>query len=116
MHRDRRDAFSATYQEIEVMTKRGYSRRNRSFARATAVALFVASTGYVAGSVVHGRFAKVDASAAFAQPIQAAQPEPTSGGFSSPNTEWTRSMVQSVEAPRECDATRGLTTECIFMD
>ena len=94
----------------------GYSRRKRSFVRSAAVALFAASAGYVAGAVVHGTFGKGDASAAFAQPIQAVQPEPASNAFTPPDLGWTRSIVESVEAPRECDATRGLITECVFMD
>jgi hypothetical protein len=94
-------------------------RHTRSIARSTAVLVLVASAGYVAGAVVHGTFSTRGASAAFAQPIEAATSEfhePGRSALPSSAFDWTRSIVEYVEAPRECDATHGPTTECIFND
>jgi len=96
--------------------------REKSVARSTVVLALVAGAGYVAGAVIHGTFTARDASAAFAQPLQPA-------AFASRQTiqleddgvpdalDWARSAInQHIESPRECDATRGLTMECVFMD
>jgi hypothetical protein len=103
------------------MTTLIYTHRTRSFVRSAAFLLVVAGTGYVAGTLFNNTTSPHDGSAAFAAPVQAAESKPRqvlppSGAFAPGDVDWGRSDVDRTEAPRECDATRGVTTACVFLD
>jgi hypothetical protein len=94
--------------------------RGKSLVRSAAVLSIVAAGGYVMGAVMHNTFGTPNASTAFAQSVTAAEPFartlPADDDYAPSPFDWARSSDQFIEAPRECDATHGPTTACIFMD
>ena len=97
--------------------------RKRSGMRSTVVLLTVAAMGYGAGALVHDPLRLTNDPVAFVQPVQAA--EANSGDafpaaatlatvLRADDSRW--SAAEWTENPRECDAARGISTACIFMD
>jgi hypothetical protein len=116
--RNRSDAEAHPSKEIETMRTR-QSKRAASFVRSTAVLAVVASVGYLAGAIIDNTLATRDATAASAQPLAGPQVTAppslqTDDGYD--GFDWARAGERGVEAPRECDATRGPVYECVFMD
>ncbi len=96
-------------------------RRGKVLVRNTAALLLIAGTGYVVGATTRAPLIGHNAAAAPAQPVAQApfgsrQPLGDDGDDLPDTLDWARSRSQYIEAPRECDANRGLVAECVFMD
>ena len=103
------------------MEKRSYFVRRKFIAvRRGALALAVASAGYVAGALLHGTPSSSGASTGFAPSAAAAEPLVLSLTLdavpSADAIDWGPPASDRIEQPRECDATVGISTACIFMD
>lgn len=95
------------------------TRRVRSFARSAAVLAVIAAAAYIGGAIIDNTLATRDATAASTTSSGSARfAAPPSGdsddGYD--GLDWARSATKGTEAPRECEATRGLVAECVFMD
>src|SRR5262245_52810515 len=96
-----------------VMTALAYPYRTRSFARSSVLVLLAAGAGYCAGAFVNNTCTPSGGTAAFAQSARAMESEragPLPSAFG-PGT----FAAEEIDAPRECDATRGIVTSCVFM-
>jgi len=103
------------------MTTLIYTHRVKPLVRSTASLLAVVGVGYLAVALFNNTTSPRDGSAAFAAPVQAAESKPrevppANSAFAPGNVDWGRSDVDRTESPRECDATRGMTTACVFLD
>jgi hypothetical protein len=85
----------------------------------TAVLAVIASAGYLAGAIIDNTIAIPGSAGASAQSFAAprfSDPPSLSTDDGYDTFDWVRSGAKGVEAPRECDATRGPFSECVFMD
>jgi hypothetical protein len=87
--------------------------------------LAVGSAGYVAGALLQSSGSVRDVSAAFAPPAFARPIEPpdfnhaarpATGIVPAAPVELGRSDHERLLEPRECDLTKGISTDCMFMD
>ena len=89
--------------------------------RSKVTLVAAAAIGYVTGALVHSSLPPPNDSVAFARPVGAAV---VGAGTTAPLAAIPvpsadtvrRSDAWSMEDPRECDATRGISTACVFMD
>jgi hypothetical protein len=108
---------------IHMFRRNFYLGRGRSTIRSTVVLLAVATTGYVAGALVHNTLPPPNDPVAFARPVRAAetnlgdplQAAPTLATVpAADESRW--SNADRTQDPRECDLGKGISTACVFMD
>ena len=102
------------------MTTRMDSTHRRSVMRPIALLLAVAGAGYVAEAFFHGTAPLRGGSAAFVQSVQASEPrDPRPANGTVPPADGIdrfQSDRERMSQPRECDAAKGISIACVFMD
>jgi hypothetical protein len=96
------------------------------FLRLTVLTLAAGGAGYVAGTLLQETGSLRDVATAFAPPAFARpmepvdpnvrDPRPATGVVPAAPADLGRSDHERVLEPRECDLTKGISTDCLFMD
>jgi hypothetical protein len=112
---------TSTY-SIDAMTVSTHPFKLITITRRTMLALTIAGAGYVAGAFIHDPASSRSESAAFAAPVQAAEPSrlalPMTIDTVPPAAavDFGVSNGEQIQDPRECDVAKGVDYACMFMD
>jgi hypothetical protein len=104
------------------MPRLAYPVRSTSIARSTVLSLAATAAGFTLGALSTSLVSPGDVSAAFTPPDWAAESivapplRPTSGSVPKAATGGGMPVGEVIPQPRECDLTKGVSTECVWMD
>lgn len=98
----------------------------RAVVRSTVVLLAVSALGFTAGALFHDPVSFREISATFARAAIAPENQPAEFNVPGPPlaigtvppvpVDWDRSDDDRIPKPRECDLTKAISIDCVFMD